>query len=66
MFVNVAIESAIIGLSELNNTVQFINSHSYDITDADTAIGMLHIIAGQLDERTKALSESYYGERKDA
>lgn len=66
MFVNVDIESAIISMTELNNAVQFIDSHADDITNADTAVGLLHIIAGQLDSKTKALRDSYYGERKDA
>lgn len=65
MLVNTNVESAIMRLAELNNMVRFIDTHAYDITDADNAIGMLHIIAGQLDSRTKALIESFYGERKD-
>ena len=59
------VENAIISLSELNNLVQFIDRHSYDLTDADSAVGMLHLIAGQLDARTKALSLAYYGERNE-
>ena len=66
MFVNVDIESAIISLTELNNAVQFIDAHAEDITDTDTAVGLLHIIAGLLDSKTKALRDSYYTERKDA
>ena len=65
MFNRVDTENAIIALSELNNMVQFIDRHSYDLTDADSAVGMLHIIAGQLDARTKALSIAYYGERNE-
>ena len=65
MFVNMDIESAIISMTELNTAVQFIDSHADDITDADTAVGLLHIIAGQLDSRTKALRDSCYVERKD-
>ena len=65
MFNRVDTENAIIALSELNNMVQFIDRHSYDLTDADSAVGMLHIIAGQLDARTKALSLAYYGDRTE-
>ena len=64
MFVNVDIESAIISLTELNNAVRFIDCHADDINDTDTAVGLLHIIAGQLDSKTKALRNAYYG--KDA
>ena len=66
MFVKMDIESAIISMTELNNAVQFIDSHADDITDADTAVGLLHIISSQLDSKTKALRDSYYVERKDA
>ena len=66
MFVNMDIESAIISMTELNNAVQFIDSHADDITDADTAVGLLHIIAGQLNSRTKALRDSCYGEHTKA
>jgi hypothetical protein len=65
MFVNTEVENAIIGMTELNNVAQFINSHADDITDADTAVGLLRLIAGQLDERTKALRDAYYGALKD-
>lgn len=66
MFVNTEIESAIIGMAELNKVVQFIDSHTDDITDTDTAVGMLHLIAGQLDSRTKALSDAYYVAQRNA
>ena len=56
------VENAIISLNELNNLVQFIDRHAYDITDADSAVGMLHLIADQLDARCKALSAAYHGQ----
>ena len=65
MFNRIETENAIIALSELNNMVQFIDRHAYDLTDADSAVGMLHIIAGQLDARTKDLSLAYYGDRTE-
>lgn len=65
MFVNTEIESAIISMAELNNVVRFINSHADDITDTDTAVGVLHLIAGELDTKTKELRDAYYGDSKD-
>lgn len=66
MFVNTEIESAIISMTEFNNVVQFINSLADDITNTDTAVGVLHLIARELDSKTKALRDSYYVENKDA
>ena len=65
MFNRIETENAIIALSELNNMVQFIDRHAYDLNDADSAVGMLHIIASQLDARTQALSLAYYGDRTE-